>query len=64
MGYAQSGPISVLIRIRDVKYRMMVDDDDGFLMESMLPLYDKMRRVEGEISDKHWLSELDWLMFE
>ena len=64
MNYAQSETIFVLIRIRDVKYRMMVDDDDGFLMESMLPLYDKMRRVEGEISDERWLLELDWLTFE
>ena len=48
MKCAQSDLIVVLIRNRDVKYRMMVDDDDSFLMEAMLPLYAKMRRAEGE----------------
>lgn len=64
MKYAQSDLIVVLIRNRDVKYRMMVDDDDSFLMEAMLPLYAKMKLVKGEISDERRLLGFGWLTFE
>lgn len=64
MNCAQSNLKFGLIRTRDIKYRMVVDDDDNFLMESMLPLYAKMRLVKGEISDDRWLLELDWLTLE
>ena len=26
----------------------MMEDDDGFVMQAMLPLYEKMRTVKGE----------------
>ena len=64
MKYAQSDLIVVLIRNRDVRYKMMVDDDDSFLMGAMLPLYAKMRSAQGEISDERRLLGLDWLTFE
>ena len=31
---------------------MMLDDDDSFMMEAMLPLYAKMMHAQGEISDE------------
>ena len=64
MKYARSDLIAVLIRNRDVKYRMMMDDDDSFLMEAMLPLYAKMMRVTGEIFNERRLLELNWLTNE
>ena len=64
MKYAQSDLIVGLIRNRDVKYRMMVDDDDSFLMQAMLPLYAKMRRAKGEIADECRILELNWLTIE
>ena len=48
MKYAQYDLRVGLIRNRNVKTRMMLDDDDSFLMEAMLPLYAKMSRVKGE----------------
>ena len=43
---------------------MMVDDDESFLMGAMLPLYAKMRRVKGGISDERGLLGLYQLTFE
>lgn len=61
MNYPQIDLIAVLTRNRDVKYRMMLDDHDSFLMEAMLPLYAKMRRAQGKVSDEWRLLKLHWL---
>ncbi len=52
MKYSQSNLIVGLSRNRDVNYRMTMEDDDGFLMQAMLPLYAKMRSAKGGISDE------------
>ena len=64
MEYPQSDLIVGLNRKRDIKHRMMLDDDDSFLMEAMLPLYAKMKRLKGEIFNEWRLLELNWLTTE
>ena len=64
MKYAQPNLIVGLIRDRTVKHRMMLDDDDSFMMEAMLPLYAKMRRAQGKISDEWRLLKLNWLIIK
>ena len=64
MKYAQSNLIIRLIRKRDIKSRMVLDDGDGFLMEAMLPLYAKMSRAKGGISNEWRLSDSGWLTLE
>ena len=33
-----------------------MEDDDGFMMQTMLPLYEKMRTIRGEQKSKSSLS--------
>ena len=64
MNYAQPKLITRLIHKRDVKHRMTMEDDDGFLMKAMLPLYAKMSRATGELPNKWRNMGSDWLTHE